>query len=255
MHDYLTKAAICAVLLLMWEIIARLIDVPLLLPPFLDVAKAFIQAMDSNDPVLIGFVKETSKSLFLGFGVGSLVATFLTILAINSRIGEQFLSTVTGAMAPLPAVAVFPISLMLFGITVKSLVFIAAFASVFPLAVAMIQGFRGVPVTLRSVGRNVGLSSLGLTCRILIPAALPSILSGLRSGFSNAFRALVAVEMVIGAASGSGGLGWMVMSAKQDLNIPLVYAGILAIMIIGLSFEGVFRLIESVTVKKWGMSS
>ncbi|MBP6138912.1 MAG: ABC transporter permease, partial [Brachymonas sp.] len=60
-------------------------------------------------------------------------------------------------------------------------------------------------------------------------------------------------EMVIGAATGSGGLGWAVMAAKQNLEIPQVYAAILAIMIVGLAFEGVFRLIEAKTVRKWGM--
>lgn len=254
MRNALSKLAVILVLVSAWEIIARLVKAPLLLPTFVDVMQAFIESINTSDSSLIRYVMETSHALFLGFGIGSLAATIFTITAINSRIGREFLTTITGAMAPLPAVAVFPISLMLFGITIKSLVFIAAFASVFPLAVAMTQGFRGVPPTMRNVGKNMGLSTFGLTCRILIPAALPSILSGLRSGFSNAFRALVAVEMVVGAASGAGGLGWFVMAAKQDLNIPLVYAGILAIMIIGLTFEGVFKLIEKLTIEKWGMS-
>lgn len=254
MRNVASKLAVILALISVWEMMARLMNIPLLLPTFGSVISAFIQSVTTGDGNLLGYVLETSHALFLGFGIGSLVATMLTITAINSRIGREFLTTITGAMAPLPAVAVFPISLMLFGITIKSLVFIAAFASMFPLAVSMTQGFRGVPPTMRNVGKNMGLSTFGLTCRILIPAALPSILSGLRSGFSNAFRALVAVEMVVGAASGAGGLGWFVMAAKQDLNIPLVYAGILAIMIIGLTFEGVFKVVEKLTVEKWGMS-
>lgn len=255
MGDWARKAAIVAFLICLWEAAARFSNAPLLFPTFLDVASALRDSMVSGDSSLLGYVLETCKSLFAGFGLGALAATALTILAINTRLGEQFLSTITGAFAPLPAVAVFPISLMIFGISYASIVFIAAFATAFPVAVAMTQGFKAVAPTLRNVGRNIGLSSMGLTCRVLLPAALPSILTGLRNGFSNAFRALVAVEMVIGAATGRGGLGWAVMSAKQNLDIPQVYAGILAIMIVGLLFEGVFRLIEEKTVRKWGMIS
>jgi NitT/TauT family transport system permease protein len=143
---------------------------------------------------------------------------------------------------------------MFFGISYASLVFIAAFATVFPVAVAMMQGFRSVSTTFRYVGRNLGMGNLELTCKVLVPAALPSILSGLRNGFSNGFRALVAVEMVIGAATGKGGLGWYVMYNKQNLDIPEVYAGILAIMAVGLIFESLFRAIEAKTIRRWGMS-
>ena len=72
---------------------------------------------------------------------------------------------------------------------------------------------------------------LSHTARILIPGALPSIMTGLRNGLSNAFRALIALEMVIGAAVGTGGLGWFVMAQKQNLEIPSVFAGIVAIIV------------------------
>jgi NitT/TauT family transport system permease protein len=78
-------------------------------------------------------------------------------------------------------------------------------------------------------------------------------MTGLRNGLSNAFRALVALEMVMGAASGTGGIGWFVMSQKQNLEIPSVFAGIIVIMAIGLAFEGLFALIERRTVRRWGM--
>ena len=253
MGNWIRKAIVIAVLLALWEVGARMADAPLLFTTFIDVCQALADSITAGDGSLLEYTKETCKSLFAGFAIGALVASVLTVLAINTKLGEQFLSTITGAFAPLPAVAVFPISLMIFGISYASIVFIAAFATVFPVAVSMTQGFKAVAPTLRNVGKNMGMSSLGLTCRVLLPAALPAILTGLRNGFSNAFRALVAVEMVIGAATGSGGLGWAVMAAKQNLEIPQVYAAILAIMIVGLAFEGVFRLIEAKTVRKWGM--
>ena len=253
MRDLARKFAIVAVLMVLWEVAARLADTPLVLPTFLATMTALAGSLTAGDTSLLGYVAETCKSLFLGFAIGSMVAAVLTVFAVNTKIGEEFLSTITAGFAPLPAVAVFPISLIVFGISLKSVVFIAAFAATFPVAVSMFQGFAGVSQTLRNVGRNFGMSSLGLTLRVLIPAALPAILSGLRNGFSNSFRALVAVEMVIGAASGAGGLGWFILSQKNDLAIDLVYGGILAVMVIGLLFEGAFKLFENATIRRWGM--
>lgn len=251
--NWVRKILVVLTILLLWQIAAYIAQAPLILPTFTETAASFVQAVVAKDRNLLFYVYETSRSLFVGFGIGTVIATIFTILATNTRIGEEFLTTITSAFAPLPAVAVFPLSLMWFGISYSSVVFIAAFATVFPVAVSMTQGFRAVTETLKNVGRNLGMSRIGLTCRVLIPAALPAILSGLRNGFSNGFRALVAVEMVIGTATGAGGLGWFVMASKQNLDIPLVYAGILSVMIVGLIFETFFASVENYTVRRWGM--
>jgi NitT/TauT family transport system permease protein len=241
------------VVLLLWEIAARWTDKPLLLPSVLDTLDALKNALTSQDDNLWTYIVESLKALLIGFGIGTVVAGLLTIFAVNTQIGEDFLSTITSAFAPLPAIAIFPLALMWLGISNASVIFITTWATVFPVAIAMFQGFRGVSETLRAVGRNFGLRGLRHTARILIPGALPSIMTGLRNGLSNAFRALIALEMVIGAAVGTGGLGWFVMAEKQNLEIPSVFAGIVAIMAIGLTFEGVFALIEHRTVRRWGM--
>ncbi len=247
------RIVVVLVIALAWEFGARYADAPLLFPTLLDTLSALRDSLNAPDDPLWNYIGESMKALSLGFVLGTLVAGILTVIAVNTRLGEDFLSTVTGAFAPLPAVAIFPLALMWFGISQASVIFITTWATIFPVAVAMFQGFRSVSQTLRYVGRNFGLSGLSLTARVLIPAALPSIMTGLRSGVSNSFRALVALEMVIGAATGAGGLGWFVMAQKQNLEIPAVWAGILAIMAIGLAFEGVFTLMERYTVRRWGM--
>jgi NitT/TauT family transport system permease protein len=252
-NSFLRRSLVVIAILLVWEFGARSMNAPLILPSVGDTLQALVDSILSRDDGFASYVWESMKSLLSGFVIGSIVAAILTVFAVNTRIGEDFLATVTSAFAPLPAVAIFPLAMMWFGISFTSIVFITTWATVFPVAVAMFQGFRGVSPTLRSVGRNVGLRGIRLTVSILIPAALPSIMTGLRSGFSNAFRALVALEMVIGAATGAGGLGWFVMAKKQNLEIPSVFAGILAIMAIGLVFEALFGAVERATVRRWGM--
>jgi sulfonate transport system permease protein len=117
-------------------------------------------------------------------------------------------------------------------------------------------GFLAVSPTLRMVGRNYGLRGLPYVLKILIPAAFPSILTGLKVAWAFAWRTLIAAELVFGVASGKGGLGWFIYESRTVLDIPAVFAGLLTVILIGLFVENlVFRLIERRTVRTWGVQS
>jgi NitT/TauT family transport system permease protein len=106
------------------------------------------------------------------------------------------------------------------------------------------------------VGRNYGLKGPRFVAKILIPAALPSILTGLKIGWAFAWRTLIAAELVFGVSSGKGGLGWYIFENKNMLDIPAVFAGLFTVILIGLLVENViFRNIEAVTVRRWGMQT
>lgn len=87
-----------------------------------------------------------------------------------------------------------------------SLVFVLVHSVLWPLALNTYAGFQGVPDTLRMAGRNYGLKGLRYVLQLLVPAALPSILSGLKIGWAFAWRTLIAAELVFGASSGRPGL-------------------------------------------------
>jgi NitT/TauT family transport system permease protein len=89
---------------------------------------------------------------------------------------------------------------------------------------------------------------------ILVPAALPLILAGLRLGWAFAWRTLIAAELVFGASSGKGGLGWYIFQNRNELYTDRVFAGLAAVIVIGLLVEHlVFDTAERLTVRKWGM--
>jgi NitT/TauT family transport system permease protein len=93
-----------------------------------------------------------------------------------------------------------------------------------------------------------------LVLRILLPAAFPSILAGLKIGWAFAWRTLIAAEMVYGVASGGGGLGWYIYENKNMLETANVFAGLLMVILIGLAVENlVFGVVERRTVRRWGM--
>ena len=90
--------------------------------------------------------------------------------------------------------------------------------------------------------------------RILVPAALPSILAGMKIGWAFAWRTLIGAELVFGASSGSGGLGWYIFESSQNIETDGVFAGLFMVILIGIIVENVvFRNVELRTVNRWGM--
>jgi len=198
----------------------------------------------------------TVSLLLQGYAAGLALAAVLTAFASATRVGADLLETLTAMFNPLPSIALLPLALIWFGLGNGSVVFVLIHAVLWPVALNTHAGFRGLSPTLRMVGRNYGLSRLGYIRRILIPGALPSILTGLKIGWAFAWRTLIAAELVFGVSSGSGGLGWYVFENKNQLSIPEVFAGLLTVILFGLLVENlIFRSIENATVKRWGMQS
>jgi NitT/TauT family transport system permease protein len=248
------KLAILVVLALVWESYARWLANPLLFPTFSATLEAFVNGMFGGE--LFARAVTSLRVLSLGYAAGILCAAALTIVAISSRIGTDLLELLTSMFNPLPAIALLPLALIWFGLGYGSIVFVIVHSVLWAVALNTHSGFLSVSTTLRMVGRNYGLTGLRYVARILIPAAFPSILTGLRIGWAFAWRTLIAAELVFGVSSGSGGLGWFIYENKNQLEIPNVFAGLLTVIVIGLLIENViFRWVETRTVRRWGMQN
>jgi NitT/TauT family transport system permease protein len=243
---------ILAVIAVAWELYARWVANPLMFPTFLDMVEAFVDTTQRGE--MLAYAWGSLRVLLIGYAAGVICATVLTMLAVSTRLGNDLLATVTAMFNPLPAIALLPLALLWFGLGTPSLVFVLIHAVLWPLALNTHSGFLSVSETLRMVGRNSGLTGFGYIARILIPAAFPSILTGLKIGWAFAWRTLIAAELVFGAGGGGGGLGWFIFQSRNELLTAHVFAGLTAVIIIGLLVESVvFRSIEVRTVRKWGM--
>ena len=249
---WLRKSVILILLAVLWEGVARWQDNDLLLPGFVQTAQAFVSGVASGE--LLDRVRISLAVLLQGYVAGIAAAFVLTALAASTRVGRDLLETLTSMFNPLPAIALLPLALLWFGLGKGSLIFVIVHAVLWPLALGAYAGFQSVPETLRMAGRNYGLSGLRLVLHILVPAALPSILSGLKIGWAFAWRTLIAAELVFGATSGKGGLGWYIFQNRNELYTDKVFAGLAVVILIGLLVENlVFDSLERVTVKRWGM--
>ena len=177
-----------------------------------------------------------------------------TTVAVSTRIGTDLLSTLTAMFNPLPAIALLPLALLWFGLGIPSLVFVIVHSVLWAVALNTHSGFLAVSETQRMAGQNYGLRGVRYVMNILIPAAFPSILAGLKIGWAFAWRTLIAAELVFGVSSRSGGLGWFIFENRNELETDYVFAGLTTVIIIGLLVESViFRTVETHTVRKWGM--
>ncbi len=165
------------------------------------------------------------KVLLQGYAIGLVLALVFTVLAMATRLGNDLLETLTAMFNPLPAIALLPLALIWFGLGSPSIIFVLVHA----VHVAdRAQHALRVPGAYRAPCAWSGATTACRACRfvgqILIPAAFPSILAGLKIGWAFAWRTLIAAELVFGTTSGSGGLGWFIYENKNLLDIPAVFS-------------------------------
>jgi NitT/TauT family transport system permease protein len=251
-NEAVQRLTILVTIVVIWELYARWLNNGLLFPSFGETIRTF--SKDIANGVLIDRTITSLRTLAIGYALGLVLAAVLTTVAVASTAGTRVLSTLTAMFNPLPAIALLPLALIWFGLGTPSLVFVIIHSVLWAVALNTLIGFRGVPETLRMSGRNVGLKGARYVGLILIPAAFPSILAGLKIGWAFAWRTLVAAELVFGVSSRSGGIGWYIFEARNDLDTATVFSGLLAVILIGLVVESViFRAIEARTVNLWGM--
>jgi len=218
-----------------------------------DVGEAFVNGW--RDGALASATWTTVKVLAVGIGIGAGIAVVLTVFATLTKLGDDLLTLLTSILNPLPGVAVLPLALLWFGLNTNALLFVIANATIWPIAINITTGFRTVNPTIVSVGRNIGLSTRRLVTDVLVPAALPHTISGLKTAWAFGWRTIIAAELVFGLSGADGGLGFFINNAKLYLQIPQVFAGLVTIAALGVVFETLFGVIERRTVVRWGMKT
>ncbi len=213
------KLLILVALAAAWELYARWLNNPLLFPTFAATVEAFVDGFVHGTLLLKAWT--SIKILLVGYAAGIALAALLTVVAITSRVGTDFLETLTAMFNPLPAIALLPLALIWFGLGAGSIVFVLIHSVLWAVALNTHSGFLAVSNTLRMVGRNYGLRGLAYVGKILIPAAFPSILTGFKIGWAFAWRTLIAAELVFGVSSGSGGLGWFIYLRSSLIHVRI----------------------------------
>lgn len=263
--DPVRKLTILLLLVVSWELYTQLGDVnERMFPTFTATGQALVKAV--LDEELLANVWNSISLLLVGYVIGIAIAAMLVVFSVWTQFGADLLTTLTAMLNPLPAIALLPMAMLWFGLGSDAIVFTLLHSIIWPVALNTHAGFQSVSETLRMVGANYGLKGIPYIYKILIPAAFPTILTGLRIGWAFAWRTLIAAEIVFGGSvadtsgqlgaegSNAGGLGYMIFKNQMDSATPYVFAGLFTVIVVGILIEnGLFRNVEDRTIRKWGM--
>ena len=233
-----------------WELVARLqVFPPRLFPSLQVVASAFARLTVSG--VLPHHALDTLLRLLAGFTLAAVIGILIGIVIGRSRLAEDLLLPLISMGAPVPGIAYAPLFLLWFGLGNVSTVLLVGFVSTFPIVFNTWTGVKAVKEVWVRSALAMGADDRRLFHKVILPGALPYILTGLRLGLAQAWRILVGVEML---AAVPWGLGWMIFGAREFLNTDVMLAGVVVIGAIGLALEKlVFQRLENYTVVRWGM--
>ena len=193
----------------------------------------------------------TILRLAVGFALGAIVGVGVGMAMGRSRWAEDVLLPIVSVGNPIPGLAYAPLFVIWFGLGDLPAILLVAFAASFPVAVNTWTGVKAVKELWIRAAQSMGAGERQLFGKVVLPASLPYLLTGLRLGLARAWRVLVAVEMLTSVRLG---LGWLIFGAREFLNTDVMLAGIAVIGLVGLTLEKlVFERLERFTVVRWGM--
>ena len=235
---------------IIWEIVALAGVFPHRLFPTIEEVAATFFRLTANG-ILPHHSIQTVIRLLSGFAMAGVIGVTIGVLMGRSRRAEDIFLPIVSIMAPIPGLAYAPLFLLWFGLGNISAVLLVGFVASFPIIFNSWTGVKAVKEIWVRSAQSMGADDRRMFRHVILPGALPYILTGLRLGLAQAWRILVGVEML---AAVPWGLGWMIFGAREFLNTDVMMAGIAVIAIIGLMLEKlVFQKIEDFTVVRWGM--
>jgi len=204
------------------------------------------------DHSLYAHVRDSLVRWSLAFVIAALFGIVYGLVAGGSRTVEQLTVPIVHVLQLIPGLAWIPVALLLFGIGRRATLFMIAVTAFAPVAINVLAGVKCVDVTYIRAARMLGARRRTVLLRVLLPGALPQILTGLRIGLGNGWRVLLAAEMVVGTGTG---LGYSIIQARWTLDYAAAFACLVLICLIGLFVERfLFARLERRTIERWGLS-
>lgn len=236
-------------ILLIWSVSGYFDFLPnWLIPSPFQTAKAFWEL--TIDGTLIHLVIMSAANAVPAFIFGLVFALIIGVLIGMSTIAKKIFCPFLSAIYSIPSLAWLPLIILFIGFTretVWCVVFISCFRAII---YNVIEGVCSVNQNWILAAKNLGLSKIEIIFKVILPGALPHIMTGIRMGFASSWRSLIVAEMLVVTVGGLGKFIWM---AQWFFSFEKVFAGIIVIAVIGLLMERfVFGKLEKITLTRWG---
>lgn len=246
----LKKIAFYLLLILIWEMVFRLKLWPVFsFPSPLGVMDNLVSgAKDLSYFIAVGV---SVKRVLLGYFISLAFGFSLGMIVTKVRFLDETLSPLLLGLQTLPSICWLPLAILWFGIGEDSIIFVVAIGSTFSIAMSVVSGIKNVPPIFIRVAKTMGAKGSKAYTTVIIPAALPSIVSGMKQGWSFAWRALMAGELL----SPKDGLGYALTIGRDLADMNQVVAVMIIIIVIGLLIDKfVFGRLERSIRYRWGLT-
>jgi NitT/TauT family transport system permease protein len=232
-------------LLLVWELGARgAPKLQLYFPPLSRVLAALATSLQTG--ALLSQFMITVGRFLEGYLLSAAIGVTLGVVLGYFRLVHELFETVIEFLRPMPSVAIIPVAILMLGISDSMIVAVTIYATVWPILINTIDGVRHIEQVLVQTGRSFGLSKARILWQVVLPAASPYIVTGLRIGLSIALILVTTAEMV----AGSKGLGFFILDEERSMNSGNMYAGIIVVAALGYGLNRLFLALEA-RVLRW----
>lgn len=251
MKRFLSAAAFFVLLLACWEGFVRAkVWSPVLVPSPLTVAEYLWSSV--VDGTLLSSSIVTLKRLLYGYVFGIVIGLPLGLLTARFRVCQDTIGLLALGLQTLPSVCWVPLALLWFGQTETAMFFVVVMGTMWSMVIATDNGVRGIPPIFARAARTMGSRGLHTWVKVMLPAALPFIVSGMKQGWAFAWRSLMAAEIYVTILSGYG-LGHLLHYGRELNAMEQVIGVMLIIVVIGLLADKVmFSPWERFLHRRWG---
>lgn len=251
MKRALIVVAFFAVLLVLWKAATIFMGwSPLILPPPEAVARYLWGAL--LDGTLVAASLVTLKRLLVGYFIGVVIGMSLGLLVSTSDLFESTVGALALGLQTLPSVCWVPLALLWFGQTEGAMLFVVIMGTVGSVVIATDTGTRSIPPIYARVARTMGSEGYDKWTRVIIPAALPFLVTGMKQGWAFAWRSLMAAEVYVTILTGFG-LGHLLEYGRELNAMDQVIGVMIVIVVIGLATDkGLFAPLERFMHRRWG---
>ncbi|MEG0129654.1 MAG: ABC transporter permease [Clostridium sp.] len=239
---------------MIWELIYRVfVDMlsiwePYMFPSPLDVAGSLIYLVDDGS-LFIALISSIQR-LALGYSLSIIIGALIGIMIIRFNYLDENLKPILLGLQSLPSICYIPFAILWFGLSESTILFVIIIGSAFSIATSVVSSIKNVSPLYIKAARTMGAKGAALYREVIFPASLPTIITGLKQGWSFAWRALMAGEMLVATK----GLGHILMMGRDLSDISQVMAIIIIIIVLGLLFENLlFTRLEDRVREKWGL--
>jgi NitT/TauT family transport system permease protein len=247
MRGSLRRALFVLGLIATWAAASRLAD-SFLVPDPLDVARSIGAGLANG--TLVRALARSLQRLLLGYGLSLAGGVALGMGLARSKLLRETVGSLALGLQAIPSVCWMPVALLWFGLNDRAILMVVVLGSLLSIAIATESAVRNVPPLYLRAARTMGAQGATLYARVVLPAALPGIVSGARLGWTFAWRSLMAGELLFV----SGGLGQVLETGRELYDMAQVAGVMVVIVVVGLASEEVlFGRLEQRIRRRWGL--